>query len=294
MESKNKILALKPMKNLLLNNEKNLFNKLTDILISFHLFPFLDNKELREFGKIDTKFYNAFIRSYERYKDLNITKYNAKIEPNFNQNNIYEVNDEKGHLIKLSFLSIEHYLLFSYLDWAWKNDERYWYTITSPNSLFNKDIYKLRSVSWIDLNGTLSHIFYGNYKIFLNHCVCNLEENKCKMIVLLDGIKLQEFIYPSRAQVNSCRAIHDNNRSSESERRPKLRGGLYRFPRTSRQIDYNPDNKLNKDFIMDINVVYDEKMDKNSGHILTIKFEKRDDSWKVGWLIDGVIVEKID
>ena len=33
---------------------------------------------------------------------------------------------------------------------------------------------------------------------------------------------------------------------------------------------------------MEINVTYDEKIDKNYGHTLAIKFEKRDDSWKVG------------
>ena len=296
MKSKKNIFSIKPIKNAW-NNEPKSFNKLTDVLISFNLFPFFENKELKELAKVNIKFYNAFVRFYERYKDSNYILYNVKIYPNNNQNNIYEIKDEKGHFIKLSFLNIEHYLIFSYLEWTWKNNERYWYKITPINSLFNKDIYKLRSVTWIDLNGTLSYIFYGKYKLYLNHCVCNLEENKFKMIILLDGIKLEEFIYPSRTQVNRCRSIHNNNNDNESKSRPLLKGGKFRYPRTSKyskQIDYNPENKLNKDFIMDINVVYDEKMDNNSGHSLTIKFEKRDDSWKVGWLIDGVIVEKIN
>ena len=45
---------------------------------------------------------------------------------------------------------------------------------------------------------------------------------------------------------------------------------------------------------MDLNVNYDEKLDNSSGHVLTVKFDHVEGSWKNGWLIDGVILEKED
>lgn len=288
---------LKPIKPY--DKEKHFFYKLTDVLISYHILPFFENKEAKDFGKLNTLFYNAFTRYYERNMDSYIEKYNVKIENNNNQNKIYEQKDEKGHFIKLSFLNLEHYLLFSYIDWSWKNDQRYWYTVTPKNSLFNKDIYELRAVSLFDINGNLSHIFYGKYKLYLNQCVCNLEENKLKMLILLDGNQLEEFIYPSRQQVNKCREIHGNKEGNHILiGRPRSRGGpLYRYPRTSRfakQIDYNPENKLNKEFILDFIVPYNQKIDDGSGHTLNVKFQQRDDSWKIAWLIDAIIVEKVN
>ena len=60
--------SLKPMKNNE-NKEKRYFCKLTDVLMSFNLFPFFRIHEAKELGKIDTKFYNSFVRYYERGRD---------------------------------------------------------------------------------------------------------------------------------------------------------------------------------------------------------------------------------
>ena len=294
----NCILSLKPVRNVV-NGGKNYFNKLTDVLMSYNLLPFLQVKEAKEFGKVNIKFYNAFVRYYERECDSLINKYNIKIDNKYIPKEVYEQKDDKGHFIKLSFSNLEHYLLFSYFDWTWKNDERYWNKISSTNSLLNKDIYKLRAVCWIDLNGNISHIFKGKYKLYLNHCVCNLEENKLKMIILLDGVQLQEFIYPSRAQLNKCRELHPKIEENNNNNEPKAeirRGPMLRFPRRNKiaqKSNYNPGKKLNKEYIMDINIVYNDKLDNSCGHSLAVKFEKRDDSWKLGWLIDGIILEKV-
>ena len=56
---------------------------------------------------------------------------------------------------------------------------------------------------------------------------------------------------------------------------------------------YNSENKLNKEFIMDIEVIYDEKLDNENGHEIKVKFDHANGMWKNGWLIDAVILEKI-
>ena len=151
----------------------------------------------------------------------------------------------------------------------------------------------------------MTHIFEGKYKLYLNHCVCKLKENILKMTVSLDGVPLQEFPYPSKEILEKCREAHtvkvegENNGEDAKEganlhvMRPML--GLRRGPfmriRQAPRTYYNQDNSLKKDFIMDINIPYDEIRDNGSGHELTIKFDHTEGSWKDGWLIDGVILE---
>ena len=45
---------------------------------------------------------------------------------------------------------------------------------------------------------------------------------------------------------------------------------------------------------MEINVVYDQNLDKGEGHELIVKFEHANGDWKNNWLIDAVILEKIN
>ena len=316
--------SLKPMKNNE-NKEKRYFCKLTDVLMSFNLFPFFRIHEAKELGKIDTKFYNSFVRYYERGKDWLIKKYNIKIEneKEYDPNGIYEQKDDQGHFIKLNFFNLEHYLLFSYHNWTWRDTNQYWEKITPKNSLLNKDIYRLKTVCWVDVNAHMSHIFHGKYKLYLNHCVCNLAENMLKMTVSLDGVPLQEFIYPSREQVNKCRDAHKDEEDKKEEDvkegekkegknenneekaildgpravRVGLRRGPFlriRNPRTNINIKtYNKDNSLNKEFIMDINIPYDKDLDNSNGHVIKVQFDHTEGSWKNNWLIDGVILEEI-
>ena len=293
---------LKPIKQA--ENGKK-FQKLTEVLISYNIFPFFTIKEAKEIGKSDSKLYNAFVRYYKRSWDSFKNKYNLKYEGECKPNEIYEQKDEQGHFIKLSFVNIEHYLLFSYFNWTWKDTPEYWEKITPKNSLFNKDIYRLKTVCWVDVNAHMTHIFEGKYKLYLNHCVCKLKENILKMTVSLDGVPLQEFPYPSKEILEKCREAHtvkvegENNGEDAKEganlhvMRPML--GLRRGPfmriRQAPRTYYNQDNSLKKDFIMDINIPYDEIRDNGSGHELTIKFDHTEGSWKDGWLIDGVILE---
>ena len=145
------------------NKVKKYFDKMNDVLISFNLLTFFEIKEVKNFGKVNIKFYNAFVRYYERACDSLINKYNIKIKNNYIPNDIYEQKDDKGHFIKLSFFNLEHYLLFSYYDWAWKNTNKYWEKITPKNSILNKDIYHLKSVCYIDISGNMTHIYQGKY-----------------------------------------------------------------------------------------------------------------------------------
>ena len=304
-DNKTFILPLKEIKQVE-KNKKNKFDNLTDVLLSYCLFPFFKMKEAKEIGKVNSKFYNSFIRYYDRIYIPLINKYNVKIENEYKPNEIYEQKDDKGHFIKLSYLNLEHYLLFSYFDWTWKNDTRYWDTITPKNSILNKNISHLIRVCWLDVNGSISHIFNGKYKLYLNHCVCKLFENRLKMTVLLDNVPIQEFKYPSKEQIDNCHNLHIENKEEDKkeedkkEEKPHLR--LMRVPlfrrgvgaRNIKKVEYNKDNSLQKEFIMDLNVNYDEKLDSSSGHVLTVKFDHTENSWKSNWLIDAVILERED
>jgi hypothetical protein len=257
-------------------------------------------KEAREIGKSDSKLYNAFIRYLKRSWGSLKNKYNINYEGDCRPNEIYEQKDDQGHFIKLSYLNLEHYLLFSYYKWTWSDTPKYWEKITPRNSLFNKDIYHLISVCWIDINAHMTHIFEGKYKLYLSHCVCSLKERSLKLTVLLDGVPFQQIRYPSKELVTKSREVHKSKIEEEKKdvkegvindtTRPIL-GLRRRKDQESPKIIYNIDNSLKKDFIMDINVIYDEARDNGSGHELTIKFDHALGIWKNGWLIDGVILE---
>ena len=292
------------------NNQKKGFNKFTDVFMSYNFLSYFYIKEIKEFGKINIKFYNAFVRYYEKAcKDL-INKYNVNIENEYKPNEIYEQKDDKGHFIKLSFFNLKHYLLFSYHEWAWKNDENYWEKVKSKDSLLNKEIYYLKEVSWIDVKGNISHIFNGKYQLYLNHCVCNLSFKSVKMKILLDNELIEELSYPSIKQVNICRGMHidkiedkkeediKDEEKKEEEKKEELKEiqkkrhrrrcgyGLFR-------TKYNTDKRLNKEYIMNIYIPYDEKLDNDSGHTLEIRFEHKVNNPKRGWFIDGVILKKL-
>ena len=271
----------------IIEKEEKYFKKLKNNIITYCLFPFFDKKEAKELGKLNVRFYNSFASFYELLIDNLITKYNINISNEYKPNNIYEQKDDKGHFIKLNYSKLEHYLLFSYNEWTHRNNPKYWEKVTPKNSLLNKDIYHLKTVSWIDVNSKMTHIFYGKYKLYINHCVCNLAENKLKMIVFLDGIPLKDFIYPSRTQVNKCRSVHGGGGNPNQGRRPLLRPG-----RNNVKTNFNQDYNLNKDFVMDITINYNENIDKSNGHEISVRIESTDGSWKENWLIDGVILEK--
>ncbi|MBR3485030.1 MAG: hypothetical protein IKH40_01715, partial [Bacteroidales bacterium] len=91
---------------------------------------------------------------------------------------------------------------------AWQDDDRYWDRIKPKNSILGKDICHLKTVCWVDVNATMTHVYSGKYKLYLNHCVCKLNENSIKMTILIDGVPLKEFLYPSKEQLNICREIH--------------------------------------------------------------------------------------
>ena len=104
VESKKNVLSLKKIK-IDEKEEKRFFKKLTDVLMSFHLLPFFTAREAKELGKINTKFYNSFVRYYERISDNLIKKYNVIMEKDYDRNTLYEQKDDKGHFIKVNFFN---------------------------------------------------------------------------------------------------------------------------------------------------------------------------------------------
>jgi len=250
--------------------EKGKFELLPEMLISNCLLPFFDPKESKEFGKINARCYNCFVRYYETFIDSLITKYKVKIDGEFSTNQLYEQIGDKGHFVKLGLQNLEHYLIFSYWEWSWKHDKRYWGVVTPLNSILHKDIYHLDTVCLIDLEATISHVFHGHYKLYLNHCVCDFNEESTKLTVLLDKEPIKEFLYPTKEQKDNC----EENKFIDEET--------------------GNNNILYKEFIADFDVNYDQNLDNNSGHELTVRFKNTDWYWKEDWLIDGFILELVD
>jgi len=293
---------LKPVK-VKENFEYKYFNKLTDVLIAFNLLPFLNENEVKTSGCLDIKFYNSFIRFCEdRYGSLNLL-YNINLNNNqsINQDELYEQKDDKGHYIKLGIFSVEHYSLFADNNWNWKEDKRYWNKIVAKNTILNREIYNLIMVCWVDVNQTITHVFYGKYKLYLNHCVCNIAKLSLKLKVFLDNQLIFETQYPTQEQKNLCRDRHalkdgeenNDNRGQVLPRRgtPFFRG--LRIPYRARHKVELRENRVDKDFITEIEVPYDEKIDKDKGHAITVRFDHNNGDWKQGWMIDAFILEKV-
>ena len=282
------------------NNTNKYFDKITDVLISFNLLPFLNKNEVKNCGCLNTKFYNAFIRFCENrfysIKDL----YNIKNENQYiNLNELYEQKDDKGHYIKLGIFTVEHYSLFGENNWTWKEDKRYWNKVAAKNSILNKEIYSLDQVCWVDVNQTITHVFNGKYNLYLNHCVCNLAQTILKLTVYLDDIAIYETQYPSQELKDNCIKRHSKKEEDQKDDNKGNRGfnrgilGFRRFgPMRYQKVELK-EKKVDKDLITEIDVPFDEKLDKNEGHKITVKFDHTEGSWKHGWMIDGFILEKI-
>ena len=72
--------------------------------------------------------------------------------------------------------------------------------------------------------------------------------------------------------------------------------GLFRGIRLPIKYQYKvqlKEKRVDKDFITEIIVPYDEKIDNDKGHNLTVRFDHVEGSWKQGWMIDAFILEKI-
>ena len=63
----------------------------------------------------------------------------------------------------------------------------------------------LLQVCWVDVNQTITHVFYGKYKLYLNHCICNIDKSMLKLKVLLDGVSIFVRNYPSQEEKDKCR-----------------------------------------------------------------------------------------
>ena len=283
------------------NSKNKYFDKITDVLISFNLFPFFDKNEVKNCGCLNIKFYNAFMRFCENRFDSIKKIYNIKNENQYiNLDELYEQKDDKGHYIKLGVFTLEHYSLFAENDWTWQKDERYWHKIEAKNSILNKQICELIQVCWVDTNQTITHVFYGKYKLYLNHCVCNLNKLMLKLIVFLEDIQIFETKYPSEELKDNCRKRHEKKEEDKKEDNKNNVGSNRRFLgfrgfrplRTHYKVELK-EKRVDKDFITEIDVPFDRKLDKNDGHKITVKFEHAEGSWKSGWMIDGFILEKI-
>ena len=302
-QSKSFNFVLKQMKNNKTGQYKY-FDKLTDVLLSFQLFPFLKEEEIKSYGCLNIKFYNGFMRYCKRRFDSLIPEYNININNNecINQNELYEQKDDKGHYIKFGLFKVYHYSLFGENLWTWRDDKRYWEKKKVENSILNKEVYNLLQVCWVDVNQTITHVFYGKYKLYLNHCICNINKSMLKLKVLLDGVTIFERDYPSQEEKDKCRERHIKNNEEDKKddnNKPgyvmRERFGRFRGLRIPMRFQHQEvkSKRVDKDFITDIDIPYDENIEKNKGHTITVRFDQIEDSWKHGWMIDAFILEKI-
>lgn len=297
-----------------------IFNKIVETIISYKIFPFLSLKEIKQIGKVNIHFHNSFIRYYEYIVYSLIEKYNIDIsqlsnnEGNFNLNCYFSQKNDKGHFIKIGLNNLEHICLFSYFDWTWKNDTKYWEPVECQESLlypnFNNNnnkikIYHLKTVCWIDTSLEMSHIFQGKYKIFLRHCVCYINQIlSMKMTIFLDGENIYEKLYPLETQIQRCKKAHlreNNGQKGEMTRlhrpffNPRIRGGIRGNINRNNFVGQNDGKfKLFDEFIMEINIPNDNNIKENEGHIIKIAFNHNNNDWKKEWLIDGIILKKIN
>ena len=276
------------------------FDKLTEVLMSFHLIPFFDKKELKEVGMVNVRLYNSFIRFFDRTINTLIEKYNVKADKEYDKENYYEQQNDKGHYIKLSLDNIEHSVLFSAFDWTWSKDLKYWEKIPIKNSLFSKNIYHLIRVCYIDINVKVTHLFRGKYKLYIRHCVCLLSENSIKVSIFLDDNLINEFTYPSISKINNCNKIH---RGQEQEKQEKYERRFHNDiirPFHRRRIKLRCDNprrcgetEVLEEYIMDFDIPSDEGIENNIGHVLKICFDHNNGNWKTEWFIDAIVIRKI-
>ena len=135
-------------------------------------------------------------------------------------------------------------------------------------------------------------------KLYLNHCVCNLNKLLLKLIVCLDNEPIFETKYPSKEQKDKCRERHaknieqDNNNSKNSGGRMGLFRGL-RLPIKDQYKVELKEKKVDKNFITIIDIPFDKIKDNDKGHCVTVRFDHVEGSWKQGWMIDAFILEKI-
>ena len=278
-----------------LNESK--FDKLSEVLMSFHLMTFFNEKELKEVGKVNVRFYNSFVRFFDRTINNLIEKYNLKVDKEYDKENYYEQQNDKGHLIKFSLNNIEHLILFSDFEWTWSKDLNYWEKIPIKNSLFSKNIYHLIKVCYIDINLKMTYLFKGQYKLYIRHCVCLLSENSIKISVFLDNNLINELTYPSINQINKCNKTHcGQNQENFKEKRHNF-GIMRPFNRRLKVKRLNRkkcgETEVLEEYIMDLDINNDDGIDGNIGHVLKICFDHNNGDWKRDWFIDAIIIRKI-
>ena len=273
------------------------FDKLKEVLMSFNLMPFFDKKELKEVGMVNVRLYNSFIRFFDRTINNLIEKYNIKIDKQYDKENYYEQQNDKGHFIKFSLDNIEHLILFSAFDWTWSNDPRYWEKIPIKNALFSKNIYHLIQVCYIDINLNTTHLFKGKYKLYIRHCVCLLRESSIKVSIFLDNNLINEFTYPSINQINNCNKIHrgqeQGNFNNGLVRLDVIRHFHSRIRLRCDNPKKNGETEVLEEFIMDLDINNDDEIDDKIGHELKIRFDHNNGNWKNDWYLDAIVIRKV-
>ena len=117
-----------------------------------------------------------------------------------------------------------------------------------------------------------------------------------KLTVYLDNEPIFETKYPSKEQKDKCRERHAKSMEEDNNNKNKGRMGLFRGLRLPLKDQYKvelKEKKVDKDLITIIDIPYNVIIDNKKGHIITIRFDHLEGSWKQGWMIDAFILEKI-
>ena len=115
-------------------------------------------------------------------------------------------------------------------------------------------------------------------------------------------LKLKVCKYHMEEEKDKCRERHiKNNEEDKKDDNNKpgnvIRGRLGRFRglRIPMRFQHQEvkSKRVDRDFITNIDIPYDENIEKNKGHTITVRFDHIEGSWKHGWMIDTFILEKI-
>ena len=311
----------------------NNFNLIGTNIISNILFPFLTYNEIKELKKINILFYNSFIDYISFwFNDLNnilneykisspsIVKTISKIEA-IDKKIKFKCPYDKCHYIEFDKKGINHIGLFKDEEWSWKNDGRYYKTKLYNNSFFGDETPYLISVCWVDVNLTMTHIKEGNYKLYINHSVYELNNECMKLNIFLDGKEIFYSLYPTQSMIdnnlNYIKNNHEDNKNENQEdkkkedenkedekieekkelnisnnyrsyRRPLFyrKRNEYNSQPSPPKIEYK--NLLYKELIVNFEIKDDDIKNKEEGHKIEIKFFHNNSLWKNKWGIDSV------
>ena len=247
-----------------------------------YLFMFLSYKDLYNFAKA-----NAFL--FQMFKEFQHRKNENRINQiikafNLNTNSFSNINKNKflydsikhkkqyvtnvqGQYLEFQIDKLIIYSLADFSNWTWK-DSNYWQKQSFSNSLLGKQTPFLKNVCYLDTNIHFSSVEKGDYKLFIRQLFVSLKRNTLICTVSIGNNKIiykEDFPSHEMFSQNQVRQISSNS-------------------------------QLKNQFLCCINENdFDgvESNNQNGSYEIHVCFLGKDQTkWKMGWFIDGIILEK--